>query len=120
MPSQPGYDLIAQAASGLMYYNGDYETGPVRVFTEIGDYSAAIAGFGAVNAALFHRERTGIGQFVDISLVRTLASMSVKLDDYRIFHRENQEAGQSGLQSALPLWVLQVSGWRVYRDCMLQ
>ena len=100
--SQPGYDLIAQAASGLMYYNGDYETGPVRVFTEIGDYSAAIAGFGAVNAALFHRERTRIGQFVDISLVRTLASMSVKLDDYRIFHRETKKRGNQGSNLLCP------------------
>lgn len=98
----PGYDLIAQGASGLMYYNGDNETGPVRVFTEIGDYSAAMAGFGAVNAALFHRERTGIGQFVDISLVRTLATMAAKLDDHRIFHKETAKRGNQGSNLLCP------------------
>lgn len=100
--NRPGYDLIAQGASSLIYYNGDYETGPVRVFTEIGDYSTAIAGFGAVNAALYYRERSGKGQFVDLSLVRTLASMSAKLDDHRIFNRETKKRGNQGSNLLCP------------------
>lgn len=100
--NRPGYDLIAQAASSLIYYNGDYETGPVRVFTEIGDYSAALAGFAGVNAALFHKFRTGEGQHVDISLVRTLASMAAKLDDTRIYHRETKKRGNQGSNLLCP------------------
>lgn len=99
---RPGYDVIAQSASGLMYYNGDDSTGPVKVFTEIGDYGAAISGFGAINAALYHRERTGEGQFVDISLVKTLASMAVKLDDQRIYHRKTKKTGSQGSNLLCP------------------
>lgn len=99
---RPGYDLIAQGASSIMYYNGDEETGPVKIFTEIGDQCGGLAGFAAVNAALYYRERTGLGQHVDISLVRVLASMSVKLDDLRILHKKT-EIGQSGFPPSVPL-----------------
>lgn len=99
---RPGYDVIAQGASGMMYYNGDDNTGPVKVFCEIGDYGAATSGFGANNAALYYRERTGLGQYVDISLVKTLASMAVKLDDQRIYHRETKKTGSQGSNLLCP------------------
>ena len=100
--NRPGYDLIAQGASGMMYYNGDDDTGPVKIFCEIGDYGAATSGFGAVNAALFHRERTGQGQYVDISLVKTLAAWAVKLDDQRIYHRKTKKPGSQGSNLLCP------------------
>ena len=97
----------------MMYYNGDDNTGPVKVFCEIGDYGAATSGFGAINAALYYREkRTGLVEYVDISLVKTLASMAVKLDDQRIYHRETKKDRQSGFQPALPLRHLQMSRWQ--------
>ena len=99
---RPGYDVIAQGASGMMCYNGDDNTGPVKVFCEIGDYGAATSGFGAINAALYYRERTGLGQYVDISLVKTLASMAVKLDDQRIYHRETKKTGSQGSNLLCP------------------
>lgn len=102
---RPGYDLIAQGASGMMYYNGDDETGPVKVYTEVGDYAGAIAGFGALNAALYYKERTGIGQQVDVSLVRVLASMSVKLDNHRIFHQKTKKEGNQGSALLCPYGV---------------
>lgn len=102
MRTRPGYDVIAQGASGMMYYNGDDNTGPVKVFCEIGDYGAATSGFGAINAALYYRERTGLGQYVDISLVKTLASMAVKLDDQRIYHRETKKTGSQGSNLLCP------------------
>lgn len=100
---RPGYDLIAQGASSIMYYNGDEETGPVKIFTEIGDQCGGLAGFAAVNAALYYRERTGLGQHVDISLVRVLASMSVKLDDLLYPPQKDRETGQSGFPPSVPL-----------------
>lgn len=99
---RPGYDLIAQAASGMMYYNGEEGGSPVKVYTEIGDYSAGLAGFAGVNAALLYRERTGKGQHVDISLVRTLAAMSVKLDNCRIFHKKTVKLGNTGSNILCP------------------
>ena len=102
---RPGYDLIAQGASSIMYYNGDDETGPVKIFTEIGDQCGGLAGFAAVNAALYYRERTGLGQHVDISLVRVLASMSVKLDDLRILHKKTEKQGNQGSPLLCPYGV---------------
>lgn len=89
-----GYDMTAQAASSMMFYNGDDETGPVKVYSEVGDYSAALTGFGAVNAALYYREKTGLGQHVDVSLVRSLAVMAAKLDDHRIFNKKTAKTGR--------------------------
>lgn len=94
--SRGGYDIIAQSASSLVYYNGTEESGPVKIYTEIGDYVGALSGLAAVNMALYSRDRTGIGQHVDISLVRALASMAVKLDDCRIFQQKTVKPGNMG------------------------
>lgn len=94
--TRAGYDIIAQSASSLIYYNGNEEDGPVRVYTEIGDYVGALSGLAGVNMALLDREKTGKGQHVDISLVRALAMMSVKLDDCRIFNRKTEKLGNLG------------------------
>ncbi len=47
-------------------------------------------------------KETGLGQYVDISLVKTLASMAVKLDDQRIYHRETKKTGSQGSNLLCP------------------
>ena len=63
-----GYDIVAQAMSGLMWMSGDADRPPTRSGTSIGDVNAASHALGAIGAALFYRERTGKGQYIDISL----------------------------------------------------
>jgi CoA:oxalate CoA-transferase len=63
-----GYDIIAQAMSGLMWMSGDIDRPPTRSGTSIGDVNASTHALGAILAALYYREKTGIGQHIDISL----------------------------------------------------
>jgi crotonobetainyl-CoA:carnitine CoA-transferase CaiB-like acyl-CoA transferase len=64
-----GYDLIAQALSGAMDVNGFPDREPVKIGICIADFGAAFHAFGAISAALYHRERTGKGQYIDIALL---------------------------------------------------
>ena len=79
---RPGYDLIIQAMSGLMAAEGKIEDGVPRLIsaTAIADYSTGIAIAWGVCAALFHRERTGIGQRIDTSLLAS--ALSVQTDSF--------------------------------------
>ncbi len=70
--SKPGYDLIAQAISGAMDMTGEAGGPPVRIGLAVADYNAGIHAFAAISAALYHRERTGEGQQIDISLLDCL------------------------------------------------
>ncbi|MHC1760762.1 MAG: CaiB/BaiF CoA transferase family protein [Negativicutes bacterium] len=65
----PGYDIMVQAMSGLMSLTGPAEQEPYKAGVAIGDFCGGFHAFGATSAALFHRERTGKGQHVDISLL---------------------------------------------------
>jgi crotonobetainyl-CoA:carnitine CoA-transferase CaiB-like acyl-CoA transferase len=67
-----GFDLIAQAFSGLMSMTGDPNGPPSWVGLAIADVSTGVHAFGAIGYALFHRERTGQGQHIDVSMVDAL------------------------------------------------
>ena len=70
---RPGYDLIAQAATGLMITGGriDFEGIPMPLTPAVGDYGTGLIIALAVCAALFERERSGVGQKVDTTLLGT-------------------------------------------------
>jgi formyl-CoA transferase/CoA:oxalate CoA-transferase len=65
---QPGYDLIAQGLSGLMSITGEPGTPPMRFPLPIADIVTGLYSVIAIEAALIARERTGAGQFLDLSL----------------------------------------------------
>ena len=67
-----GFDLIAQAFSGLMSMTGAPDGPPMWVGAGIGDVQSGVHAFGAIGYALFHRERTGRGQHIDVSMVDAL------------------------------------------------
>jgi CoA:oxalate CoA-transferase len=69
------YDSVIQAASGMMSLNGTPETAPVKVGTQVIDYGTGIAAVAGISAALFHRERTGEGQHVDVAMLDTALSL---------------------------------------------
>lgn len=79
-----GYATVAEAFSGLASFTGFPETGPMVSAFPLGDYLAGVFGaFGAL-VALHHRERTGRGQVVDVSLFeplfRIIESVVVRFD----------------------------------------
>lgn len=66
--SRLGYDFILQGESGLMSVTGDPEGPPMKVGVPFVDISTGAYATQAVLAALFARERTGEGQFIDMAL----------------------------------------------------
>lgn len=78
--SRPGYDVIAQAVSGIMEMTGEPDGMPNKIGPAVGDWMGALNAFGCIGTALYYRSRTGQGQHIDISLARTLMWMAAKLD----------------------------------------
>jgi crotonobetainyl-CoA:carnitine CoA-transferase CaiB-like acyl-CoA transferase len=74
-PGRKGMDTIFQALSGLMTVSGDEDDPPVRVGIPFGDMTGPLFAVIGTLAALTMRERTGRGQFVDVSLVGALTSL---------------------------------------------
>jgi CoA:oxalate CoA-transferase len=74
MSQLPGYDLIAQATSGIMSVTGQPDGPPTRVGVLIGDTSSGAFGSIGFLAALYHKQKTGLGQHVDISMQDVLLS----------------------------------------------
>jgi len=70
-----GYDMIAQSFSGLMHMTGEPDGPPTFVGIGIADVGSGVHAFAALGYALYHRERTGIGQYIDIAMVDTLYHM---------------------------------------------
>ena len=70
-----GYDWAAQAFSGLMHMTGERNGPPTPVGIGIADVGAGVHAFAGIGMALFHRMRTGKGQFIDISMVDALFHM---------------------------------------------
>jgi formyl-CoA transferase len=71
-----GYDPLAQAASGFLSLNGSPDGEPVKAPTFLGDDLSGLHAALAAMAALRHRDRTGEGQHVDISLLDSILFQS--------------------------------------------
>jgi formyl-CoA transferase len=69
---KPAYDQIIQGLSGEMAINGDERLNPLRAGFPVCDTVGGLNAAFAVMAALFHRERTGEGQFIDIALLDSI------------------------------------------------
>jgi len=90
------FDAIAQAESGAMSYTGFPGGPPTRSSVPFADFGTAILGAYGVTLALFHRERTGVGQMVDVSLMDTaltfVAGMGV-VAEYSLFKHIRPQIG---------------------------
>jgi crotonobetainyl-CoA:carnitine CoA-transferase CaiB-like acyl-CoA transferase len=91
---RPGYNLIAQGMSGLMALTGMPGDPPTRPGGSIADLAAAFVAFGAVNAALVHRFRTGQGQYLDVSLL--VASIALLPDPVAHYFDTGVRPGRQG------------------------
>ncbi len=64
----PGYDAMVQASAGLVSVNGTPDSGPVRIGVPVVDLSTGMNACIGILMALYERNRSGKGQFVDITL----------------------------------------------------
>jgi len=79
LASKPGYDYIAQAYSGVTSMIGEADQPPYIPLVGLGDISTGVHAALAILAALRHRDRTGVGQHIDVGL----------LDVYYGYHEAN-------------------------------
>jgi formyl-CoA transferase len=75
--SRGGYDLIAQGMSGIISVTGDEGGPPAKSGIPISDLAAGLFGAYGILAALEYRERTGVGQLVDTSLLEAAMALTV-------------------------------------------
>lgn len=64
----PGYDAMIQASAGLVSVNGSPEGGPVRIGVPVVDLSTGMNACMGILMALYERNRSGKGQFIDATL----------------------------------------------------
>lgn len=74
LAASPAYDQIVQGLSGLMAITGDAASAPLRVGFPVADTIGGLTAAFAVVAALFRRERTGLGETIDVSMLEALLS----------------------------------------------
>ena len=72
---KPAYDQIIQGLSGEMSVNGDDRLNPLRTGVPVCDTVGGLNAAFAVMSALFHRERSGEGQFIDIAMLDSIMPM---------------------------------------------
>lgn len=65
---KPAYDLIVQALGGMMSVTGLPTGPPTKAGTSVGDITGGMFLFAGIAAALYHREKTGAGRFVDVAM----------------------------------------------------
>ena len=70
-----GFDWIAQAFAGIMHMTGPTDGPPHPVGLGMADVSAGVHAFSSIGYALFNRERTGQGQYMDISMIDCIFHM---------------------------------------------
>ena len=68
---QPGYDILSQGMSGLMSLTGEPDGEPMRYPVPISDMTVGLYALTGILAALYERERTGVGQAIDTSILES-------------------------------------------------
>ena len=104
LKDNPAYDQIVQGISGVMSVTGDKQSAPLRVGFPVADTTGGITAAFAIAAALFRRDRSGHGEFIDVSMLEaTLITMGWAVSNWLIagvtpepMGNENMTASPSG------------------------
>lgn len=75
LADRPAYDLIVQAMSGLMHVTGQRGGPPTAVGESVVDVCAGMFAAWGISTALFARERTGKGRYLDVAMLDSMYSM---------------------------------------------
>ena len=98
---KPAYDQIIQGLSGIMAINGDERLNPLRCGFPVCDTVGGLNAAFAIMGALFHRERGGAGQFIDVALVDSIMPlMGWVAANLLIGHQQPQLLGNDNFTAA--------------------
>jgi CoA:oxalate CoA-transferase len=103
MRDRPAFDLVMQAMGGIMSYTGPQGGEPVRMGAPMGDLAGGIFAAHGVLAALYERERTGVGRRVDVALLDSQIALLIYRAVYYFLAGEIAEPAGSGHVSAVPI-----------------
>ena len=75
LADRPAYDVIVQAASGIMNSTGFEENSPTLVGEAMGDLLAGLFAAWGISSTLYEREKTGNGRYLDVSMFDCIFTM---------------------------------------------
>ena len=90
-------EMIYQALSGMMKHNGELDREPLYGCGDRASYSAGVATYVAVLAALFARRRVGKGQSISVDIAETASAMSYPLQLQYIYNGSLEARGDQKL-----------------------
>lgn len=107
-----GFDLVAQAMSGVLSVTGTAET-PAKVGVPISDLNAGLLASHAILAALYSRERSGRGQYIETSLLEAAMAYTIwESNEYWVTGRTPERLGTAHRASA-PYQVFRTADGRI-------
>ena len=115
--NRPGNDMTAQALSGLLHLTGTEDGTPIYPGMYLADAGGGVNGVAAVLAALYYRERTGIGQYIDVALYECVFHMHDVFLMQHLFTYGDYNPGPTGRHrpGATPCGLFQTrDGWIVF------
>jgi crotonobetainyl-CoA:carnitine CoA-transferase CaiB-like acyl-CoA transferase len=97
----PAYDQIIQGLSGMMSITGDAASAPLRVGYPVADTISGITAAFAIASALVRRHGTGVGAFIDVSMLDSaLVTMGWVISNYLIAGVEPRAHGNDNFTAA--------------------
>ncbi len=108
----PGYDIIAQAEAGLMSFTGEPEGEPMRYPVAIADMTCGIYSALGITAALYGREKSGRGQYLDMSLFDSQLTWLVNIGSNFLNAQQLPERWGNAHPSIVPYQVFRGSDGR--------
>ncbi|WP_376796734.1 CaiB/BaiF CoA transferase family protein [Thermogemmatispora sp.] len=97
-----GYDFVAQAEAGIMAVTGEVDGEPMRVGTPVGDLTAGTFACIAILTALRVRDRTGRGQYIDISLLEATITLLGNVASNHLISGEEAQRYGNGHPNIVP------------------
>ncbi len=96
---RPGFGPIVEAMAGIPDQTGEAQGPPMPTQVPIADYATASHAFGAICAALFFRDRTGRGMFIDMALLDCTFAMHDWAVQFYLSSKGKQQLRRRGLLS---------------------
>ena len=117
---RPAFDLIIQARGGIMSYTGEPGQMPVRMGAPMGDLAGGLFAANGILTALYQREQTGRGQYIDISLLDCQVSLLTYRGQYYFVGNEIAQPVGSSHTSIHPIRAFKTKTFDIVIDCNTQ